>query len=179
MYRFIFKKLLTNNVEGDILNLQIKNGGLQHMETKRDKFVRLTEKRMENVLKGISLLGNLANTSNYEYTEADTAKIIKTLKTFSLNGILCVGIILTASGGAQNNLPYSRLWQTAKPIAVLRLRRRTFFAFWQKWCEMRVEPHELRSMRRALKRSAECRRGLCLPSKDVNILRHFACPTAK
>ena len=50
------------------------------METKRDKFVRLTEKRMENVLKGISLLGNLANTSNYEYTEADAAKIIKTLK---------------------------------------------------------------------------------------------------
>ena len=52
------------------------------METKRDKFVRLTEKRMENVLKGISLLGNLANTSNYDYTEADAAKIIKTLKEF-------------------------------------------------------------------------------------------------
>lgn len=50
------------------------------MESKRDKFVRLTEKRMENVLKGISLLGNLANTSNYDYTEADVAKIIKTLK---------------------------------------------------------------------------------------------------
>ena len=50
------------------------------METKRDKFVRLTEKRMENVLKGISLLGNLANTSNYDYTESDAAKIIKTLK---------------------------------------------------------------------------------------------------
>ena len=57
-----------------------KKGGV-FMETKRDKFVRLTEKRMENVLKGISLLGNLANTSNYEYTEADAAKIIKTLKT--------------------------------------------------------------------------------------------------
>ena len=50
------------------------------METKRDKFIRLAENRMENVLKGISLLGNLANTSNYEYTEADSAKIIKTLK---------------------------------------------------------------------------------------------------
>jgi hypothetical protein len=50
------------------------------METKRDKFVRLAENRMENVLKGISLLGNLANTNNYEYTEADAAKIIKTLK---------------------------------------------------------------------------------------------------
>ena len=50
------------------------------METKRDKFVRLAENRMENVLKGISLLGNLANTSNYDYTEADAAKIVKTLK---------------------------------------------------------------------------------------------------
>jgi hypothetical protein len=53
----------------------------KYMETKRDKFVRLAEKRMENVLKGISLLGNLANCSNYDYTEADAAKIIKTLKT--------------------------------------------------------------------------------------------------
>lgn len=50
-------------------------------ESKRDKFVRLAEKRMENVLKGISLLGNLANASNYDYTEADVNKIIKTLKT--------------------------------------------------------------------------------------------------
>ncbi len=50
------------------------------METKRDKFVRLAENRMENVLKGISLLGNLANTSNYDYTEGDAAKIVKALK---------------------------------------------------------------------------------------------------
>ena len=50
-------------------------------ETKRDKFVRLAEKRMENILKGISLLGNLANSSNYDYTEADLNKIVKTLKT--------------------------------------------------------------------------------------------------
>ena len=50
------------------------------METKRDKFVRLAENRMENVLKGISLLGNLANTNNYEYTDEDAAKIIKALK---------------------------------------------------------------------------------------------------
>ena len=34
-------------------------------------------------------------------------------------------MILTAPSGTQNHLPYSRLWQTAKPIAVLRLRRRT------------------------------------------------------
>jgi len=46
--------------------------------------------------------------------------------------VLSIGIILTAPGGAQNYLPASRLWQIAKPIAVLRLRRRTFFAFGKK-----------------------------------------------
>ncbi|MEG0960727.1 MAG: hypothetical protein RSE60_06545 [Erysipelotrichaceae bacterium] len=50
------------------------------METKRDKFVRLAEKRMDNILKGIELVGNLSNSNNYEYTEEDLNKIIKTLK---------------------------------------------------------------------------------------------------
>lgn len=50
------------------------------METKRERFVRLAEKRTENVLQGIRLLGNLANTSNYSYTEEDVNKIIKALK---------------------------------------------------------------------------------------------------
>lgn len=50
------------------------------METKRDKFVRLAEKRMDNILKGIELMGNLSNSNNYEYTEEDLNKIIKTLK---------------------------------------------------------------------------------------------------
>ena len=40
-------------------------------------------------------------------------------------GILCVGVILTAPSGAQNHSPSSRLWQSAKPIAVLHLHRRT------------------------------------------------------
>ena len=50
------------------------------METKRDKFVRLAEKRMDNILKGIELMGNLSNSNNYEYTEEDLNKIIRTLK---------------------------------------------------------------------------------------------------
>lgn len=50
------------------------------MESKRDKFVRLAENRMNNVLKGIDLLGNLSNQNNYEYTQEDLTKIIKTLK---------------------------------------------------------------------------------------------------
>lgn len=51
------------------------------MESKRDKFVRLAEKRMDNILKGIELMGNLSNTNNYEYTQEDINKIIRTLKT--------------------------------------------------------------------------------------------------
>ena len=58
----------------------VPNGGA-FMETKREKFVRLAEKRTENILNNIRLLGNLANTSNYEYTDEDVSKIIKALKT--------------------------------------------------------------------------------------------------
>lgn len=50
------------------------------METKRDKFVRLAEKRMDNIIKGIELMGNLSNKNNYDYTEEDLNKIIRTLK---------------------------------------------------------------------------------------------------
>ena len=49
-------------------------------ETKRDKFVRLAESRMNNVLKQIELLGNLSNTRAYEYTQDDFDKMIRTLK---------------------------------------------------------------------------------------------------
>lgn len=49
-------------------------------ETKRDKFVRLAESRMNNTLKQIQILGNLANTSNYDYTEEDVDKMIRTLR---------------------------------------------------------------------------------------------------
>lgn len=50
-------------------------------------------------------------------------------KTTYLNGgrVLCVGVILTAPSGAQNHLPYSRLWQRQKAIAPFVLRRRPIF----------------------------------------------------
>ena len=50
------------------------------MESKREKFVRLAENRMNNVLTGIDLLGNLANSNNYDFTQEDLTKIVKTLK---------------------------------------------------------------------------------------------------
>ncbi len=49
-------------------------------ETKREKFVRLVENRMNNALKQIELLSNLSNTSAYEYTSADVEKMVKALK---------------------------------------------------------------------------------------------------
>lgn len=49
-------------------------------ETKREKFTRLAESRMNNALKQISLIGNLANTSAYAYDTHDVDKILKTLR---------------------------------------------------------------------------------------------------
>ena len=49
-------------------------------ETKREKFVRLAESRMNNALKQIELLSNLSNTRAYEYTKEDIDKMVKTLK---------------------------------------------------------------------------------------------------
>ena len=50
------------------------------METKREKFVRLAEKRMNGILKGIDLMKNLSNANNYEYSAEDLSKIVKTLR---------------------------------------------------------------------------------------------------
>ena len=50
------------------------------METKREKFIRLAENRVNSTIKEINLIGNLANKSNYDYTKDDVDKIIKTLK---------------------------------------------------------------------------------------------------
>ena len=49
-------------------------------ETKREKFIRLAENRVNSTIKKINLIGNLANKSNYDYSKDDVDKIIKTLK---------------------------------------------------------------------------------------------------
>ena len=51
-----------------------------HMETKREKFVRLAERRVNAVIRELELIGNLSNKSNYDYDKEDVEKIIKTLK---------------------------------------------------------------------------------------------------
>ena len=40
----------------------------------RTTFIRLANKRVPNAVKAISLVGNLANRSNYDYTDVDAQK---------------------------------------------------------------------------------------------------------
>lgn len=49
-------------------------------ESKREKFVRLAENRTNNALKNIQLLGNLSNSSNYDFGKDDLDQIVRTLK---------------------------------------------------------------------------------------------------
>ena len=47
---------------------------------KREKFISLAEKRTNNALKQINLIGNLANKTNYDYTEKDVRQIFTSLE---------------------------------------------------------------------------------------------------
>jgi hypothetical protein len=49
-------------------------------EKGQDRFVRLAEARVERAIKHIRLIGNLADRSNYDYTEEQAAAIIDTLR---------------------------------------------------------------------------------------------------
>ena len=49
------------------------------MKNREKKFIELAEKRITRLIKQIKLVGNLANKSNYSYTDKQANKIIKTL----------------------------------------------------------------------------------------------------
>ena len=49
-------------------------------ESSRDNFVRLAEKRVNNAIKTLRLIGNLSNRSNYSYSDADVEKIFRSLE---------------------------------------------------------------------------------------------------
>lgn len=55
-------------------------GSILSTESKREKFVRLANSRVNRALKNIRIVGNLANRSRYEYTEGDLEKIMKALR---------------------------------------------------------------------------------------------------
>jgi len=49
-------------------------------DTKKDRFKRLAELRVTNVLKTLRILGNLSNTSNYQYSNEEVVKIFKVIR---------------------------------------------------------------------------------------------------
>lgn len=50
------------------------------MTEKLSNFERLAERRVNEVIKKIRLIGNLANRSNYDYTEKHAKQIIEALE---------------------------------------------------------------------------------------------------
>jgi len=56
------------------------DGQRRTREKDRDKFVDLANKRVSKALQTIQLIGNLANRSNYDYTEDDVGKIFRALQ---------------------------------------------------------------------------------------------------
>lgn len=49
------------------------------MENRREKFIRLAEKRTVKAMKAVRVLGKLANKNAYVWTEADVEKIVAAL----------------------------------------------------------------------------------------------------
>lgn len=50
------------------------------MSSKLERFERLAEKRVTEVIKKMRLIGNLANRYNYDYTEEHVKQIIQALE---------------------------------------------------------------------------------------------------
>lgn len=50
------------------------------MSKRRERFLRVGERRINNALKAIKLVGNLSDKSNYEYEKSDVNQIERALK---------------------------------------------------------------------------------------------------
>ena len=46
-----------------------------HQSTKRERFEKVAGSRVQKIIDMVGLLGNCANTNNYEYSEADVEKM--------------------------------------------------------------------------------------------------------
>ena len=50
------------------------------MEEKKERFVRLAEKRTNRILEQLRLLGNCSNKNNYSYTDEEVKKIFSVIE---------------------------------------------------------------------------------------------------
>ena len=73
IYRIFVKYIIIYQKEGQ------KENAMEH-ETKREKFIRLAERRTNRIIDQLNLLGNLSNTSAYEYTQKDINKMFKAIE---------------------------------------------------------------------------------------------------
>lgn len=51
------------------------------VDDKKERFVRIAERRTNNILEQLRLLGNCSNKNNYSYTEEDVKKIFSVIET--------------------------------------------------------------------------------------------------
>ena len=51
-----------------------------NVSEKKQRFIELANKRVNKALKQISLISNLSNTNNYEYTQDEVKQIVKALE---------------------------------------------------------------------------------------------------
>lgn len=56
------------------------NKELYTEQARRDRFLRIAEKRTNRVLEGIRMLGNTSNKSLYKYDQGDVDKIFATIE---------------------------------------------------------------------------------------------------
>ena len=48
--------------------------------TKRERFIKIVERRVNRIVDYLDLLGNCSNRKNYEYTDADVRKIFNEIE---------------------------------------------------------------------------------------------------
>ncbi len=51
------------------------------VDDKKERFVRIAERRTNNILEQLRLLGNCSNKNNYSYTDEDVKKIFSVIET--------------------------------------------------------------------------------------------------
>lgn len=51
------------------------------VDDKKERFIRIAERRTNNILEQLRLLGNCSNKNNYSYTEEEVKKIFSVIET--------------------------------------------------------------------------------------------------
>ena len=64
-------------MSSEVVNIEKPTASMS--AAKREKFVKLAEKRTVNAIKAIRVIGKLGNRTAYDYGDADVTKIVKAL----------------------------------------------------------------------------------------------------